>query len=190
MDRLTVIKKYQRLIAIGLFLLVLFVIFELSGIRKNFSLDYVKDTLAENILWGGFLFVLLFCAANLIQIPGWIFLAAAVLTLGKIHGGLLTYVAAVTSCVVTYGLIRALGNDALRELDSKVAVRIFRYLDEYPLLSIFALRSIFQTAPPLNYSLALSGIPFRNYVIGTIIGLPLPIVGYCLAFEFLFDELL
>ena len=62
-------------------------------------------------------------------------------------------------------------------------------MDAYPLLSIVALRTVFQTAPPLNYSLALSGVQFRNYVVGTIVGLPIPIAIYCLAFDILFRNL-
>ncbi len=138
---------------------------------------------------GAALFVALFCLGNLIQIPGWVFLAAAVLTLGKTDGGVLTYLAAVVSCVATYALILMVGGDALRELDSPLARRILGYIDERPLLSVFAPRTLFQTVPPLNYSLALSGVPFRHYLTGTMLGLPLPIAVYCLAFDFLFDGL-
>ena len=186
----SVFSKYRRLISVGLFLFSLIVVFELSGLRQNLSLDYLRATLADNPWRGGLIFVLLFCAGNLLQIPGWIFLAAAVITLGKVYGGLLTYVAAVISCLAIYGLIRGLGGNALRELDSPLARKIFRYIDERPLMSVVALRTIFQTAPPLNYSLALSGVHYRYYVLGTCIGLPLPIAVYCLAFDFLFAGLM
>lgn len=184
------LEKYRRLIAVGLFLLALLVVFELSGLRQNLSLDYLRAILADNPWRGAIIFVLLFCVGNLLQIPGWVFLAAAVITLGKVYGGLLTYVAAVISCLAIYGLIRGLGGNALRELDSPLAKKIFRYIDDRPLVSVVALRTIFQTAPPLNYSLALSGVQYRYYVLGTIIGLPLPIAAYCLTFDFLFAELL
>jgi uncharacterized membrane protein YdjX (TVP38/TMEM64 family) len=189
-DTESFLVRKRRLIAVVLFLAATLGFVELFGIRENFDLDYVRDTLAMHPVSGGALFVALFCLGNLIQIPGWIFLAAAVLTLGKVDGGSLTYLAAVVSCVVTYALIRMLGGDALRELDSPLARRLLGYMDERPLLSIFALRTCFQTAPPLNYSLALSGVPFRQYLVGTVLGLPLPIVAYCLAFELLFDGLL
>ena len=184
------LEKYRRLIAVGLFLLALLVVFELSGLRQNLSLDYLRAILADNPWRGAIIFVLLFCVGNLLQSPGWVFLAAAVITLGKVYGGLLTYVAAVISCLAIYGLIRGLGGNALRELDSPLAKKIFRYIDDRPLVSVVALRTIFQTAPPLNYSLALSGEQYRYYVLGTIIGLPLPIAAYCLTFDFLFAELL
>jgi len=47
------------------------------------------------------------------------------------------------------------------------------------------LRMLFQTLPALNYTLALTGVKFRDYLIGTLLGLPLPIALYCLFFDFL-----
>ncbi len=47
------------------------------------------------------------------------------------------------------------------------------------------LRVVFQTVPALNYTLALSGVRARDYLIGTSLGLPLPIALYCLFFDYL-----
>lgn len=56
-----------------------------------------------------------------------------------------------------------------------VAQRIFARLDTHPVRSVALLRLLFQTMPALNYSLAMSGIGLRGYLIGTLLGLPLPI---------------
>lgn len=77
---------YARLLAVALFLGVLFAVFELSGLREHFSLEFLRDCFLENKLSGLLIFVLLFSLGNLIQIPGWIFLAAAVLALGASRG--------------------------------------------------------------------------------------------------------
>jgi len=37
---------------------------------------------------------------------------------------------------------------------------------------------LLQTLPALNDALALSGVKFRHYLLGTLIGLPLPILLY------------
>ena len=176
---------YRRLLAVLLFLAVLLTIVQLSGLRENFSLDFLQHQILAHQVAGLLAFVVLFSIGNLIQIPGWIFLAAAVLTLGKVAGGLATYVAASTSCVVTFLVIKAIGGDALRQLDNKVALRIFRHLDAHPVRSIALLRVLFQTVPALNYALALSGMKFRHYLVGTLIGLPVPIAMYCLFFDYL-----
>jgi uncharacterized membrane protein YdjX (TVP38/TMEM64 family) len=177
--------RHARLIAVILFLVVVFAFFELSGLRAHLSLDFLRQQLLDNKLGGLLVFILLFTLGNLIQIPGWLFLAAAVLTLGKFWGGVATYVAACVSCAAIFFTIRFLGGDALRKLDGRVAVRLLRHLDARPAGSVLLLRMLFQTAPALNFALAMSGVPFRAYLTGTLLGLPLPIAAYCIFFDYL-----
>ena len=178
-------QQYQRLMAVVLFLALLLAVFELSGLRDHFNLAFLQQRILENHITGLLIFVLLFALGNLIQIPGWIFLAAAVLTLGKVWGGLATYAAASISCMVTFLAIRLIGGDALRQLKNKIAIRILGQLDAHPVKSVFLLRVLFQTVPALNYALAMSGIKFRHYLAGTLLGLPLPIALYCVFFDYL-----
>jgi uncharacterized membrane protein YdjX (TVP38/TMEM64 family) len=100
-------------------------------------------------------------------------------------GGIATYIAASISCVMTFLTIRTIGGDALRRLDNAVAVRILGHLDARPVASVILLRVLFQTAPALNYALAMSGVKFRQYLAATLMGLPLPIALYCLFFDYL-----
>jgi len=179
------VRRYARLLGVVAFLGILLVVFEASGLRDRFDLAYIRETIVMHRAGGLLLFVLLFSLGNLIQIPGWLFLAAAVLTLGRTWGGIVTYVAAVTSCVLTFAIIRSIGGDALRSIDNRIAVRILGKLDRYPTRSVALLRMLFQTAPPLNYALALSGIGWRPYLAGTLLGLPLPIAAYCVFFDLL-----
>jgi uncharacterized membrane protein YdjX (TVP38/TMEM64 family) len=179
------VLRYKRLLGVGLFLGVLLTVFEVSGLRGHFNLAFMRQVILQHQVWGLVLFVLLFSLGNLIQIPGWVFLAAAVLALGRVWGGAVTYIAAVTSCVFTFLTIRALGGDALRLLKNRVAVRIISKLDAHPITSVALLRVLFQTVPALNYALALSGIRFRAYLVGTLVGLPVPIALYCIFFDIL-----
>src|SRR5258705_13760757 len=99
---MSLLRRYKRLLSVLLFLSALFAIFELTGLRDHFSLGFLRQEISENKFSGMLIFVLLFSLGNLIQIPGWVFLAAAVLTLGKVMGGIATYIAASISCVVTF----------------------------------------------------------------------------------------
>ena len=186
---IALVRRYRRLLAVGLFLGILLTVFQVSGLRDHFNLAFVRQLILEHQIGGLVFFVLLFCLGNLIQIPGWLFLVAAVLTLGRAWGGTVTYVAAVTSCAITFVTIRALGGDALRLLRNRVAVRILRELDAHPIASVALLRILFQTMPALNYALAMSGIRFRTYLIGTLVGLPVPIALYCVFFDILATRL-
>ncbi len=176
-------SRYQRLLGVLLFLGAVFVIFELSGLRDHLTLAYLRQTILAHEAGGLFIFVAMFSLGNLVQIPGWIFLAAAVLALGAFWGAVVTYIAAIISCGVTFLSIRFLGGDALREMKNKTAMRIFRQLDARPVTSVALLRIFFQTVPVINYALALSGIRVRHYMLGTLLGLPLPIALYCIFFD-------
>jgi uncharacterized membrane protein YdjX (TVP38/TMEM64 family) len=182
---MTRLLQYKKLITVFLFLAILLAVFELSGLKNHFSLVFLQHKILENRLSGLLIFVLLFSLGNLIQIPGWLFLAAAVLSLGKGWGGIATYTAACISCGVTFLIIRIVGGDALRQLDSKIAVNLLRGLNARPITSVLLLRILFQTMPALNYCLAMSGVRFRKYMTGTLLGLPLPIALYCIFFDYL-----
>lgn len=179
------VSPYKRLFAVLLFLGLLLAVFEFSGLRDHFSLEFLRQKILDNRLSGLFIFVLAFTLGNLIQIPGWVFLAAAVLALGRTGGGLATYVAASVSCMISFMVIRFVGGDALRQLDNRIATRLLGQLDARPVTNILLLRVLFQTLPALNYALALSGVRFRTYLLGTLLGLPLPIAAYCLFFDYL-----
>jgi uncharacterized membrane protein YdjX (TVP38/TMEM64 family) len=166
------IYRHKRLFAVAGFLPLLFVLFRLSGLQEHFSLACVQQQFLHNKLVGMLIFIALFSQGNLVQIPGWLFLAAAVLALGQFWGGVATYLAALVSCALTFWVIRLFGDDALRQLKGQWARRLLGRLDAWPIRSIVLLRMLLQTVPALNYALALSGVSFRSYLIGTVLGLP------------------
>lgn len=177
------LTRYRRLIMLVMIIALVLIAVEMTGLREQLSVSFLREQLEANPITGMIIFVLVFVVGNLIQLPGWIFLVAAILALGTVMGGLVTYLAAVTSCIVTFGLVRGLGGNALREISNPWAQKILARLDTHPVRSVALLRVVFQTMPALNYTLALSGVPLRPYLIGTLIGLPLPIMVYCLFFD-------
>ncbi len=168
--------RLWRWLAVLGFVGLMWGLLQISGLREHLSLEAARRAFAEHWLWGFATFTGLFVLANLVHIPGGFFLLAAVLTLGPVWGALSTYVAACIACSVTFVVVRLLGADALRGLDNRLARRLFAQLDRHPLRSVVLLRLVFHSVPALNYALALSGVRLRHYVMGTLLGLPLPIL--------------
>lgn len=175
--------RYFRLVLVLLFLALLWAVFEFSGLRGHFTLQFLHDSFEHHPWTGLLIFAGLFTLGNLIQIPGWLFLVAALLALGRFWGGLATYAVACISCCITFWVIRLLGADALRKLKGRLAQKLFARLDAHPVQSVLLTRLAFQTAPALNVALALSGVRFRPYVLGTVLGLPLPIALFSVFFD-------
>jgi uncharacterized membrane protein YdjX (TVP38/TMEM64 family) len=177
------VRRYQRLLGVLLFLGVLAIVFSVSGWRGHLGLAYLHEQLQGHPVEGFLTFAALFILGNLVQIPGWLFLAAAVLAVGPIWGCITTYVVACLSCVVTFLLVRWLGGDALRALPSRWVLKILEQLDHHPVRSVWLARVLFQTLPALNVALAMSGVRLRAYLVGTALGLLLPLALYCYFFE-------
>ena len=180
----------KKLLYIVAFFTLLYIIVELSGFRSALSPENIKALFLQHPFGGLFLFCLAFSIGNLLYVPGWVFLVGAVFALGKEWGGVATFAAALCSSVISFVLIRRLGGTALRSLNNRWADWAFAHLDERPVLSVSILRFMFQTLPALNYALALTGLRFQHYLIGTIFGLPIPIFLYCYFFEIIFQHLL
>jgi uncharacterized membrane protein YdjX (TVP38/TMEM64 family) len=177
------LRPHLRLLGVVLLLSLLFAVSRLSGLSDHLSLAYLHQSFVDHAFTGMMIFILAFSLGNLLQIPGLIFLGAAVLALGRGWGALATYAAASISCVITFFVVRALGGDALRQLRHGLAVRILAGLHARPVGCVALLRLLMQTAPALNYVLAMSGLRFRHYLAGTLLGLPLPIALYCYFFD-------
>ena len=179
------LTRGQRLACVLAVLVLVWAVVHFSGLKSQISVQLLHDEFERHRFNGLLLFAALFVLGNLIQIPGWLFLVAAVVALGPLWGGLATYFAACTSCVTTFWVIRWAGGDALRGFGGRLGARLWARLDAHPLQSVFVLRLFFQTMPALNYALAMSGLKFRHYLLGTLAGLPLPILLYCLFFDVL-----
>lgn len=177
-------REHKRLLGVVAFVVLLLVTVQISGLRDHFNVAYVRDEFLAHKLNGLLIFVGLFCLGNLIQLPGILFLAAAVLSLGRMWGGIVTLLAAYVSCAITFGVFRWLGGGTLADVKSPVVRRVLHLLQNRPLLAVFVLRGLFQTAPALNVALALSPMGWRPYLLGTLLGLPLPVAAYCVFFDF------
>jgi uncharacterized membrane protein YdjX (TVP38/TMEM64 family) len=177
--------RYRRLLGLLLFVLALLWIAQASGLRSQLSAQVLQQQLHQHPVSSLALFVLLFALANVAHLPGFVFLAAAVFAFGRLDGGILTYIAAGISCVFTFVTIRLIGGNVAATLKHPFALRLLAQLHAHPVRNVVILRTVFQTLPTLNYALALSGMRLRDYFLGTLIGLPLPIAVYCLFFDYL-----
>lgn len=167
---------WRELVLVAVFVAAIAIALRASGLQEEFTLRRLHEQFAAHMLQGSLVFIALFVLGNIAHVPGLVFLSAAVLALGAVWGAALTYVAAIVSCAVTFAIVRLMGRDALRRLRGRLVHRLFHRLDSRPVTSIAALRLLMQTLPTLNYALAMSGVRFRHYMLGTLLGLPLPIL--------------
>jgi uncharacterized membrane protein YdjX (TVP38/TMEM64 family) len=164
-----------RLAALGLLLALAFVIASAMGWRDWLTPDRLQHAVVEAGWWGVVLFFIIFSVGQLMQVPGVVFIIAARAAWGPTLGFFGAYVGAVMSATFVFVLVRAIGGRPLGEITWAPARRILAGLERRPVLTIAALRAVMMLAPPLNYAFALSPIRQRHHLLGSAIGLVLPV---------------
>jgi uncharacterized membrane protein YdjX (TVP38/TMEM64 family) len=137
--------------------------------------------------WAIPLFFVTCIAGELLHLPGMLFVVAAQLVFGRGAGLAIAYAGAVLGVATAFALARVVrgraGAHAPRRLPWAWAQRLLDGLDRHPIATIVLLRSVFWISPPLNYALGWSRVRARDYLIGSAIGLVVPVtlIGLVLA---------
>lgn len=168
-------KQTARLLVVGLAIVLLFVVGKLSGASEYATPARIQQMLIGCGFLGVIAFLAVFTAGSLIFVPGMIFVAAAVFTYGQLAGGLIGLAGAVFAVTISFVVFRRLGGQPLGAIKNRFMQRLLRQLEHRPLRSMILLRSVFFISPPLNSALALSNIRFRDYALGSLVGLVAPI---------------
>lgn len=132
------------------------------------------------------LFVVLFAVGSVAQVPGMVFIATGILVYGQFAGYFATLGGATLACCASFLVARTVGGDAFSQVRRPWVRRALERLERQPILTLVALRLVFLTSPPLNYALALTPMKFRDFVVGSVLGLATPLLVVTLFFDWLF----
>lgn len=189
-DIIILLNKHKRLLLTVLFLISLLVLGQILGIKDQLSISNFKLIFETNFFIATLIYIAIFIISNIMYIPGWISLAALIATIGAPQAYVLTLLAAFLSTIFSFYLIRFIGGDSLKKIKWKWVERLLSTMDRYPIKINIILRTVFVTAPWLNYTLGLSGVKFRYYAIGAMVGLPIPILVYTIIVELIYKNVL
>jgi uncharacterized membrane protein YdjX (TVP38/TMEM64 family) len=168
-------RRVLRLVILGVLIVALLLVAHLTGFTASFSQARVRSLIQSTGSWGILLFIAAFAIGELLHIPGLVFVGAAVLAFGRVRGAMLSYAGAIVSISVTFTFIRAVGGQPLGMIRNRRVQAMLARLDQRPILTVALIRLITWLAPATNYVLALSSVRFRDYFIGSAIGLALPV---------------
>ncbi|HEY2748091.1 MAG TPA: VTT domain-containing protein [Polyangia bacterium] len=166
-------------------LVALLVVRYATSFGASLSMTRVRDLVQHAGALGVAIFFVAFAVGELLHVPGLVFVAAAVMTWGRVAGGTTAYAAAIGSVALSFVVVRAIGGQPLAELRWRWLQRILARLDQRPIVTVALLRVLLWLAPALNYALALSRVRFVDYLVGSALGLIPPIVAMTLFLDYL-----
>lgn len=117
-------------------------------------------------------FVAAYAVATALALPGSVLTIAGGAIFGFTAGALLNWLGASVGAVLAYLLARSLGIDAVRRLLGSRAHRLDALAGAHGFATVLRLRLI-PVVPfnLLNFAAGLAGVRFRDYLLGTLIGL-------------------
>lgn len=172
-----------RAVIVMLVLAAVFVGAAVSGAFDDVDPETIRAAVQSAGVWGVVLFVVGFALGELVHIPGMVFVAGAVLAYGQVGGFAVGLLGAVFSVTVSFLLVRTFGGQALEKIRWKFVQRLLAKLDARPVRTVVMLRLVLWLAPALNFALAMTRVRFRDYLLGSTLGLLVPVAGMALFFE-------
>lgn len=182
-------SMWQRFRWVGVIALFvgLYAVGKATGLIDNLKAEEIRRMVSDAGPWGVLLYAAIFSAGELIHIPGMIFVAAGILAWGRLAGFFVALFGAVVSVSVSFWVVRGLGGRALVRIDRPFMRKMLGRLHARPVITILILRAIFWISPPLNYALAMTNVRFRDYLLGSALGLAVPVALAALVFDLLFQ---
>lgn len=156
---------------------------KLTGLSDSVSVESVRSFMESMGIWGFVAFVVVFALGELLHVPGIVFVGAAAIAYGDALGTAAGYVGAVVSVTVSFIVVRAIGGQPLGNVKRPWMRKVLGRLDRQPVRTVALLRLVFFMAPAVNYALAMTSLRLRDYVIGSALGLILPIPLVVLFFD-------
>lgn len=123
-------------------------------------------------LWGPAVFFGAYAVLALVPWPKAVLTAAAGALFGLWLGALLSLVAALLGAIISFGIGRLLGRDAVDRLIHGRLERVDALLSDHGLSAVLVVRLV-PVVPftAINYASGLSGVRFRHYVLGSAVGM-------------------
>lgn len=145
-----------------------------TGVAARFTVDGIRSLLGGKGPLGALAFTALFAAGQLLRVPGPVFVATAVAVYGRNFGTLVALLGALVSVTVSFVVVRTFAGTV--RTDVQLVRRLLSKIDNRPVMTVALLRLTFQTAPLLNYALPMTTVRWRDHLLGSMLGLPVPVV--------------
>lgn len=168
-----------------LFLLGTYALAERGGYLDDINLRRIQRAVEDAGAWGVLLFAALFVLGIQLHLPGMIFVGTAILVFGRVSGYFISLGSATLAVCTSFLIARTIGGKALDEVKASFVRRLLKRIDDHPVRVMIVFRLIFFLSPPLNFMLALTRIRFRDFAIGSAVGLIVPMFVVTVLFDWL-----
>jgi len=153
-----------------------------TGAVEKLDAEHIGSMVRGAGVFGCLVVAAVMSLGELVHVPACVVYGACIMIYGKAVGFLVGWFAAITSVTFSFFVVRAVGGKSFSQIKSKRIRAVLAQLDKRPFTVVLMLRMVLFAAPLLNYALALSGVSFKDYFLGSAIGIipPMAIIAVTL----------
>jgi uncharacterized membrane protein YdjX (TVP38/TMEM64 family) len=176
-------NSWARLTLLAVFLVGIYLIGRATGFIEEFTVAGTRESMRVAGVGGFAVFVAIFCVGQLLYIPAFVFVMVSGLAYGPVWGSVASMIAGTISVAVSFIIVRTIGGQPLKSTRIKrpFLQKPLDRLEQQPIRSMIVIRLFLWAIPPVNYTLAMSGVTFRDYMIAAVIGMTPPFVALSVA---------
>mmetsp|Transcript_26505 Transcript_26505/g.88786 ORF Transcript_26505/g.88786 Transcript_26505/m.88786 type:complete len:253 (-) Transcript_26505:218-976(-) len=176
-----------RLLLLALVVALIGYLSRRSGLREHFSIEALRASLQGQGLRGRLvglaIFVAAFCVGEIIQVPAPVFIWVSALAYGRWMGALYSYIGAVFAVLTSFLMVRSIGGQPIRKVAIPAFSRLMDMVEDRPVRAVALIWLLFWCVPWVNYVIAMSPVKLRDYFLGSVLGLIVPVGGLGLLFD-------
>jgi len=138
------------------------------------SLDIVRGMIESMGPYGSLAFIGLCIAAVMLHMPEILVIAAGSVVFGGIKGFVLGWIGCMAGLTISFTIARYFLKDAFRDIVASRSQRLISWdekLERHGFVTVLYLRLILFMVPPLNWAIAVTRVRFRDYLLGSAIGI-------------------
>lgn len=161
----------HRLIVLAVLFVLLFVVGYALDVPAYLTQERIEGMVEAAGPWGFLVFAALFAVGELAHVPGIVFIIVGSMLWGPWAGAAISYVSALVSVSVAFVIVRRVGGQPLAGMERPWMRMAMMRLEERPIPTVTVLRLVFFMLPALNYLLALTPVRYRDFLVGSALGL-------------------
>ncbi len=167
-------NKLRPLLLVALLIAAYFAI-DASGLLEDANPEDIRNLVRSWGVAGVLLYFGLFTLGQIMHVPGIVFVIAAGLAYGPWLGWLIAMLGSLLAVSASFLVARKVGGSPLAQVEKPHVKRLIGRLHGSPTRTIALLRLVLGSAPWLSYMLALTAVRYSQYLLGTAIGLVVPV---------------
>jgi uncharacterized membrane protein YdjX (TVP38/TMEM64 family) len=168
--------KNRKRAAVKAGLLVAFVfaaiyVVRFTSLREFLTRDHLGHLLESAGTWAPLVFILVYAAGVCLFVPGTLLTALGAALFGAYWGFAYVWVGAMAGATASFWIGRTLGREFALSLIGHRLKKYDNAIERNGFATVLYLRLIYFPFTPLNFGLGLSKVRFRDYFVGTGLGI-------------------